>query len=337
MENYYEILGIDSKSDASEIKRAYFKKIRKYSPEKDEKNFKRVREAYEVLSNPQTKNEYDEIITLSPLLRENFLTAKEEIEQKSFSDAIARLKEILRYEEVDLIKVALADAYLLNGNSGNAVKLYEELVSKHPNQNVYKSKLGSAYVMRGWHKKAMPVLKEALQNDPEDVGNWVALSEAYMLAQEPEKSIAILDSALQKNFALEFQCICFFCKVQKQITMWSEYGGDLEEEITMANEVKQFAAKVKAETSKEDEIREMLASMLMKLCQIALYEECFEVAEVCLNRVQTLIYLDSEMKQMIKTVETELNVRKELETLYDEAFDEDLINMLTFRNIKGRV
>lgn len=338
MENYYELLGIDPKSNANEIKRAYFKKIRKYSPEKDENNFKRVREAYEVLSDPQTKKEYDEIITLSPLLRDNFLTAKEEMEQGFLSNAIARLKEILKYQETDLVKVTLADAYLLNKNTGNAVKLYEELASKHPTQNVYKSKLGSAYVMRGWHKKAMPILKEALENDQEDVGNWLALSEAYMEARELEKSIEVLDLALQKNFALELQCMCFFSKLQKQMMMWNEYGVEIEEQITVANEVKQFATKVKAETSKEDEIREMLAGILMKLCQMALYEEYFEVAEVCLNRVQTLIYVDSEMKQMIKTVEAELNIRKELETLYDDdMFDEDFINMITFCIIQEQI
>ena len=82
----------------------------------------------------------------------------------------------------------------------------------------------------------------------------------------------------------------------------------------------------------------MLAGMLMKLCQIALCEKYFEVAEVCLNRLQTLIYLDSETKQMIKTTEAELNIRKELETLYDEdAFEEDFINMITFCIVQKQV
>ena len=329
MENYYEILGINEKATASEIKRAYFKMIRKYSPEKDEKNFKRVREAYEVLRDPVTKGEYDEMMVISPILRNNFLQAKEEMEHGSFSHAIERLKEILRYQEVDLVRAALADAYLLNGNTGNAIKIYEELVNKHPAQNVYKSKLGSAYVMRGWHKKAIPIIKEALRHDEEDVGNWLLLAEAYMKANEIEKSIDILESGLQKNFELEFQNILLFSKWQKQIMWWGLCGEDLEQEQNIIQEIKTHVAKVKAETSQDDEARQMLADILMNLCQIAVCGNCFEVARVCINRIQILIPLDKEMKEAIKQFEIQINMGAEIQIIYeDEEMDEDFLELI---------
>ncbi len=65
--DYYEILGIDRKSDSREIKRAYRQLARELHPdvpgnEGDEdvaERFREVREAYEVLSDPTRKREYD--------------------------------------------------------------------------------------------------------------------------------------------------------------------------------------------------------------------------------------------------------------------------------------
>ena len=62
--DYYEVLGIDKNASEDEIKKAYRKLAKKYHPDvnkaKDaEEKFKEVNEAYEVLSNPQKKQIYD--------------------------------------------------------------------------------------------------------------------------------------------------------------------------------------------------------------------------------------------------------------------------------------
>ena len=47
--DFYAVLGVDRTADDREIKKAYFRLVRKYSPETHPEEFKRVREAYEVL------------------------------------------------------------------------------------------------------------------------------------------------------------------------------------------------------------------------------------------------------------------------------------------------
>lgn len=63
--DYYEILGVSKNASETEIKRAYRKLAIKYHPDKNKsaeatEKFKEINEAYEILSNPQKKQTYDQ-------------------------------------------------------------------------------------------------------------------------------------------------------------------------------------------------------------------------------------------------------------------------------------
>ena len=66
MKDYYEILGVSETSSKDEIKKAFRSLAKKYHPDRngnDEnaiKKFQEVNEAYEVLSNEDSKKSYDE-------------------------------------------------------------------------------------------------------------------------------------------------------------------------------------------------------------------------------------------------------------------------------------
>lgn len=60
--NYYEILGVNKNSSEDEIKKAFRKKAHQHHPDKkggDDKKFKEINEAYNTLSNPKKKSQYD--------------------------------------------------------------------------------------------------------------------------------------------------------------------------------------------------------------------------------------------------------------------------------------
>ena len=65
-EDFYEILGIDKSASSAEIKKAYRKKAIEYHPDKNpgdknaEANFKKAAQAYEILSDPNKRKQYDQ-------------------------------------------------------------------------------------------------------------------------------------------------------------------------------------------------------------------------------------------------------------------------------------
>src|SRR3954470_16792331 len=58
--NHYAVLGVERGTDVRAVKKAYFALVRKFPPETHADEFKKIRAAYEVLSDAEARDRYDE-------------------------------------------------------------------------------------------------------------------------------------------------------------------------------------------------------------------------------------------------------------------------------------
>ena len=109
--DYYEILQISKKSSTKEIKKHYYKLAKAYHPDKNngisDDNFKKLSEAYSVLSNPKKRYLYDMKLLFKENLGEDFINHFSDIELEILHDYYLRLKESTEFKFLKLLYESL--------------------------------------------------------------------------------------------------------------------------------------------------------------------------------------------------------------------------------------
>lgn len=199
MKDYYEILGVAETATKIEIKKAYFDLVRHYPPEKEPEKFKEYRKAYEVLFDENSRKEYDSINSIPEFYRDVLEYAMEMMAAGEYEGAIDQFKNITdQYPGLLNVHALLAEAYSMNGNTGNAVKILEKLVKLEPDNMAYQSSLGDAYADRGFHKKAIKQFKKTLKLEPDNMDVHAAIVKLY--AENGQYRMA------RENLLMAFRC-----------------------------------------------------------------------------------------------------------------------------------
>ncbi len=200
MRKDYEILGIDEKADEKAIKRAYFKLIRTYSPEKDPERFQEIRSAYERLmeSVDQPENSIKlEFPADDNLAQKMFEQIQQLMQEQNYDKAVKTAEEGMeRYHDVECFLYMYARCCILNGKTGKAVKAYEKLLNRYPDKVYYMSELAKAYFIRGYMRKAYAMFQKAYEEGARDTEFLLQYSICSYERGESDVSLQALDSLI---------------------------------------------------------------------------------------------------------------------------------------------
>ncbi|MEH2335958.1 J domain-containing protein [Nostoc sp.] len=142
----YQTLNIPTLAPTEEIRRSYYRLVRKHSPEKDPERFKLIREAYETLSDPKAKQNYDSLQQHGGEIIVLLSQAEVRMQEENWTEAIRLLKHILVLSpSADAIRNRLGLCYIHNHQWNQAIKTYQSLTESTPDVALYWSNCGYAY------------------------------------------------------------------------------------------------------------------------------------------------------------------------------------------------
>lgn len=214
MENYYQILDVDSKASNREIKIAYKKQLRKHPPEKDPDGFEKIRNAYDVLNNEKSRAEYDAMLNHKDEIEEHRENALKAMEENNYKKAIKYFKKILVIEpSLANIRNLLGLSYLNNKDLKNALNQFTRIVKENPDNASYLFNLAMTYKEKGHNDKAEKYLKKSYEIDNINPDTVLELSHIYYDQGNTEKAINLLREAIEADGVVDFQDFIFFFSI----------------------------------------------------------------------------------------------------------------------------
>lgn len=211
-EDLYTVLGISPTSTADEIQAAYYRRVRKHPPEKDPEGFKRVQAAYDILSHPVTRKEYDEIS--DPKARELIDRGRKLLNEYRAGAASLIKRALIRQPRSVIIRDLLTQALMVVEEYDEALAQAHKVLAAEPSNPVYSVRVGDALRALGRDDEALPYYRKAVS-----LARWssqllVKLADLLNALDRPDEAIHLVEEAVHRDGRVDFddfvyfQCLC---------------------------------------------------------------------------------------------------------------------------------
>ncbi|MGK7897187.1 MAG: DnaJ domain-containing protein [Xenococcus sp. (in: cyanobacteria)] len=225
----YQVLELSYEATSSEIKRSYFRLVRKNPPDKNPEKFKSIREAYETLSDSKAKVNYDLLQQNGEQILQLVETAREKMSEKDWESAIPILKKVLiLFPGGNAARNQLGICFGGLKDWDNALKVYRKLTRMAPDVPLYWSNYGEMfkqyasslddedYRVSNLYEQAREQFKIAIDLEPYNSEPYLDIARTYTNEGEYDKAILWTERAIGadgKTDLQDFDALFYICEI----------------------------------------------------------------------------------------------------------------------------
>lgn len=303
--NFYNRLAVEEDASSSDIKAAYAQAVREYSPERHPEQFKRIREAYETLSDAESRAQYD--ATSNPQVEEALERGQEALQAGDYGEAAASFKRALVLEpEAHFIRNLLGVTFLHQEANKEALEQFERLTQHVPNNHLYWAHLAAAEHGLAQHRAAEEHYRRAIELEPEETSAYQGLAGLLADMEEFEEAEKLLEEAIHADGRVDFEDITLFFEL---ITLRLRQG-----EIEAIREVTDRIESVITEDWQRTRVAYRFATLAQSLVEF----QAFELALALAKSSERLAPGDEDIAQFTKYVRRNRDIIKEFNSLAED-------------------
>lgn len=215
-QSHYDILDVSKGASEKDVREAFKEKVREHPPEQDPEGYKLLREAYDILSNPVARREYDNLSEFGHKIEQLQEEADEilQSEEPDYERAVQLLKQaVVLGPDIGLLRDKLGGCYLSNDNPERALTQFEKAAQLDPTNRAYRLHKGFALRNLERFDEAESVLRALWQEDKEDYESGRALASTLIRKEEFDAALSVLDDTIFADGQEDFED--FFCYYDK--------------------------------------------------------------------------------------------------------------------------
>ena len=265
----YETLEVTPGATPEEIKRAYYRLIRKYPPEKEPERYREISDAYAVLSNEESRRGYDETSLYGDEVEALMDAARKAEEYENWVTAAQKLKMALALTPTaDYILNRLALVYAYDERFPDAVKSLEKLTARIPTVPVYWSNLGEIFLRQAdWQsengqesekpkslEKGRAAFETAYRLEPYNQKHLLGVSRCYKAEKNYPQAIAYARRAVTADGQVDYSDFDTLFEIAFLHVLTDDWDG-----------LQQVVGEINSVTPSDPEIRGYVASRFARL------------------------------------------------------------------------
>lgn len=200
VENYYDLLGVEKSASLSEIKKAYFTKIREFPNETHPDQFQQLTKAYKILVSSDDRKQYDYNLNDNGKYTRLLNQAVDTMNKDQYHRALTLLEDMLRsYPNDYSIQLNIAICYISLERLEEAKRLLFQLETNHPEDEMILSLLGRTFLNLSMYHQARKYYEKLVKLNSEEQNYYIGLSSSFLNLKEYDQALKILENKLSQK------------------------------------------------------------------------------------------------------------------------------------------